>query len=153
MKPTTVPDGANIPAMVSHLVGTPVSALALVCAVGDGSHASVAAFITPGAAGSAPFRHAIEMEGAYSNTLLSFDENQPPYYGGNTTPVNLNQAANELGVDRVLCLVTLNNAGSVAVVRNYDGLEVTLLEAANLQFSRFQEILDGTVSLGHRRMQ
>ena len=27
-------------------------------------------------------------------------------------------------------------------VRDYDGIEVTLLEAANVQFARFMEILD-----------
>lgn len=146
------PAGHDIPATLSHLVGTEVKALALVCTVGDGPMASVAAYITPGAAASPMFRHAIEMEGTYSDTLLAFDENDPPYYGSMDLQLDLGLAARELGVDRVLCLVTLDIQGKVNVSRDYDGLEVTLLEAANVQFNRFTDILDGVMQVPTGRM-
>ena len=144
--------GHDIPATLSHLVGTEVTALALVGTVGDGPMASVAAYITPGAAASPLFRHAVEMEGTYSDTLLSFDENAPPYYGGTDLHVDLGLAARELGFDRVLCLVTLDSQGKVSVCRDYDGLEVTLLEAANVQFNRFMDILDDVIQVPAARM-
>ena len=143
MRTQQAPSGHDIPATLSNLVGTEVIALALVCTVGDGPMASVAAYITPGAAASALFRHAIEMEGSYSDTLLSFDDNDPPYYGSPDIHLDLSIAARELGVDRVLCLVTQDHQGKVQVSRDYDGLEVTLLEAANVQFNRFTDILSG----------
>ena len=151
MNPAVVPDATSIPAMVSHLAGTEVSALALVCAVGEGAHASVAAFITPGANCSASFRHAIEMEGDYSDTLLSFDEDPPPYYGDSDLDIDLATAAGVIGVERVICLVT-QVGDQVSVVRDYDGLEVTLLEATKIQFGRFVEVLDGASVGGHRSL-
>ena len=99
MNHAVVPDATSIPAMVSHLAGTEVSALALVCAVGEGAHASVAAFITPGAHCLASFRNAIVKEGDYSDTLLSFDDNPPPYYGESTLDIDLSTAAGVIGVD------------------------------------------------------
>lgn len=151
MKPHRLPEGQEIPFTVSQLVGTEVAAIALVCAVGHGAHASVAAYITPAAGVSTRFRHAVEMEGTYSDTLLSFDDNEPPFYGGLASPLDLHRAADELGVDRVLCLVTLDAHGDINVSRDYDGLEVTLLEAANLQFSRFAEILEQSpMPISHR---
>lgn len=150
----TIPDCTSIPSMISQVIGNPVSALALVCEVGEGAEASVTAFITPsGAALSERFRHAIEMEGAYSDTLLSFDDTKPPYYGAGAREVDLPSAARTLGVERVLCLVTLDESGSVYVTRNYDGLEVTLLEAANTHLGRFREILDGVAIVATRRLQ
>ena len=139
-------DGAKLPSMISRLAGSPVRALALVGTVGAGPYASVIAFITPDAVGHATFRHAIEMEGGYSAALATFDAEDPPFYGGKVVPIDLARAANEIGVDRVLCLVTLDAAGAVNVVRDYDGVEVTLLEAANIQFTRFMELLDADSS-------
>ena len=143
----------DIPNTLSQLTGAEVKALAIVCTVGDGEHETVTAYITPNAAVSPGFRHAIEMEGAYSDTLLSFDDSQPPYYGSIARPVNLELAAYRLGVDRVLCLVTVDAAGNIAATRDYDGLEVTLLEAAKLQFGRFTDILDEVVSHTPRMVQ
>ncbi len=117
-------------------------ALALVGTVGAGPYASVIAFITPDAVGHATFATRSKMEGGYSAALATFDAEDPPFYGGKVVPIDLARAANEIGVDRVLCLVTLDAAGAVNVVRDYDGVEVTLLEAANVQFTRFMEILE-----------
>ena len=145
-------DGGNLPSTISRLAGAPIRALALVGTVGAGPYASVIAFITPDAVGHAPFRHAIEMEGGYSAALATFDAEDPPFYGGKVVPIDLARAANEIGVDRVLCLVTLDAAGAVNVVRDYDGVEVTLLEAANVQFTRFMEILDADSSARPARL-
>lgn len=143
----------DISAAITQLAGTEIQALALVCTVGDGPDASVAAYITPDAASSTMFRHAIEMEGAYSDTLLSFDNNEPPYYGSEDRRIDLELAADRLGVDRVLCVVMLDASGKVAVTRDYDGLEVTVLEAANIQFSRFTNILDGAFAIPRMTVQ
>lgn len=132
----------SIPSMVSNLLGTKISAVAMVCAVGEGKEAAVTAFITPGAECSASFRKAIEMESDYSDTLLSFGDELPPYHGSHLD-IDLDAAADVIGVDRVICLVTQIGTDRVSVVRDYDGLEVTLLEATKTQFSRFVEILDG----------
>lgn len=147
MRTHQAPAGHDIPATLSHLVGAEVTALALVGTVGEGAMASVAAYITPGAAASPMFRHAVEMEGTYSDTLLSFDENDPPYYGNTDLQLDMGLAARELGFDRVLCVVALDSHGKVRVCRDYDGLEVTLLEAANVQFNRFKDILDDVIQV------
>lgn len=147
------PASHDISAAITQLAGTEIQALALVCTVGDGPAASVAAYITPDAASSTMFRHAIEMEGAYSDTLLSFDNNEPPYYGSEDRRIDLELAADRLGVDRVLCVVMLDASGKVAVTRDYDGLEVTVLEAANIQFSRFTNILDGAFAIPRMTVQ
>lgn len=151
MNSFSLQDGGNLPTMISRLTGAPIRALALVGTVGAGPYASVIAFITPDAAGHANFRHAIELEGGYSDALSSFDAEDPPYYGDQANTIDLSRAANEIGVDRVLCLVTLDASGTVNVARDYDGVDVTLLEAANIQFSRFLEILDtGFGARSHR---
>lgn len=147
------PASHDISAALSQLAGAELQALALVCTVGEGPAASVAAYITPNAASSAMFQHAIEMEGSYSDTLLSFDDNEPPYYGSDDRQIDLCLAADRLGVDRVLCVVMLDAAGKVAVTRDYDGLEVTLLEAANIQFNRFTDLLDGVMKIPTRTVQ
>jgi len=142
MKSFSLQDGVNLPDMIGRLSGAAIQALALVCTVGESPYASVLAFITPGAAGHEPFRHAIEMEGDYSEALSSFDADEPPYYGAKAMPIDLDRTASEIGVDRVLCLVTLDATGAVKVARDYEGVEVTLLEATKIQFTRFMEILD-----------
>ena len=147
------PASHDISAAITQLAGTEIQALALVCTVGDGPAASVAAYITPDAASSTMFRHAIEMEGAYSDTLLSFDNNEPPYYGSEDRRIDLELAADRLGVDRVLCVVMLDASGKVAVTRDYDGLEVTVLEAANIQFNRLTNILDRAFAIPRMRVQ
>lgn|SRR5574338_22132 len=142
---TTIPahDGANLQEMIGRLAGFEIAAMALVCVMGVGANAAVAAFITLGGARSAPFCHAIELEGAYCDGLLGFDAPSPPYYGGAPLRIDLAQTAAALAIERILCLVTLDSGGNINVARDYDGLEVTLLEAARTQFDRFGEILAG----------
>lgn len=148
-----IPDKINITEVISSMMGAEVASLAVVCSVGDGESASVAAFIAGWTAHREVFRHAIEMEGSYSDTLLSFDSNPPPYYESSAADIDLGLAASKLGVDRVLCLITLDGKGSVSALRDYDGLEVTLLEAAHMQLSRFMEFMDGENTVPARRLQ
>ena len=148
------PESTGIPAMVSHLVGHDVAAFALVCARGLKQNASVIAFFTPEeGARSALFRHAVAMEESYSDALLGFSAVSPPDYGPGNALVDLKQAAIALRVERVLCLITLDQTGAVRGIQNYDGLEVTLLEAVNVQLSRFSQILARDHVVESRRMQ
>lgn len=147
------PAGHDISVTLGQLAGIEPQALALVCTVGEGPSASVAAYITPCAARSLVFRHAIEMEWRYSDALLSFDDNELPYYGTGARPLDLGIAADRLGVDRVLCVVMLDTVGNVAVARDYEGLEVTLLEAAHIQLNRFTDILDGEMYVPTQTVQ
>ena len=141
VQPAKFPETVYLPEIVSRLAGIPVNALAMVCTVGSGDYAAVAAFITPKQAKPA-FWHAIEMEWAYSTTLLGFEDGAPPYYGGgNAIPIKPDQAAVLIGVDRVLCLVVQEEEGKISVTRDYDGLEVTLLESASEQLRRFVSII------------
>ena len=127
---------------ISRLTGQSLKAVALVCSVGEEEMESVTACIYPEP--SPRFSHALEMEHSYSNALLAFDEPDPPYYG-NTPFVDLRQAAFAIGVDRVLCMVSMTSDGKVYGVRDYDGVEMTILTAATEQLTNFQEILQGLV--------
>ena len=151
VQPQNFPDTAFLPEMVSQLAGIPVSALAMVCTVGTGDYAAVAAFITPKEARPA-FWHAIEMECAYSAALLGFEDGTPPYYGeSHAAQIKPDQAAALIGVDRVLCLVTQGEEGKISVTRDYDGLEVTLLESTNEQLRRFVSIMEDEANISTAR--
>lgn len=154
LKAMAIPEQVNIPSALSQLQGNEVASLAFVGLVGEGRGASVVAFITPdGVVRSTVFRHAIKMEGSYSDSLLSFHDSAQPYYRSAGAGIDLNQAAIRLGIDRILCLVTLDSTGVVSAVRDYDGLEVTLLEAAHIQLSRFTELIEDDVVVESVRMQ
>lgn len=154
MRTSTSPhDVVSIPFIVTQLLGKEVAAIAIVCSVAEGQETSVVAFITPGSAARSPqFKHAIEMEHSYSDTLLGFDAAEEPVYETSMS-LNLRKAARSLGVDRLLCMVTLDAHGNVAAVRDYDGLEVTALEAASTQFDRFKEILETVATPRSSRLQ
>lgn len=153
MSHQSLPESGDISATLAHLTGAEIRALAMVCVVGEGNTASVAAYITPNAAVSALFRHAVEMEEAYSDSLTSFDDDEPPFYGQNEQPLDLVEAAQRLGVDRLMCVITLDAHGRIAVARDYDGIEMTLIEVATIQFGRFKEILDGVMTVAPRTLQ
>ncbi len=136
---------------ISRLTGQPLKAVALVCSVGEEEMESVTACLYPEP--SHRFSHALEMEHSYSNALLAFDEPNPPYYG-KTPFVDLKQAALAIGVDRVLCMVSMTIDGKVYGVRDYDGVEMTILTAATEQLTNFQELLQGLVQThGQNRLQ
>ncbi len=152
MNTAVVPDLSSIPSMVSSLVGSEVSALAMVCTVGEGELAAVTAFVTPGTSCSTKFRHAVEMEGDYNDHLLSFEETPPPFYGISAVDVDLEEAAQVIGVDRVLCLITQVGSDQISVFRNYEDVEVTVLEAAKVQFDGLTDMLVN-VAPGRRTLQ
>ena len=126
--------------IIGSLTGQQIKAAAIVCSVGEEEETTVTAYISPKEA-SPRFSHAIDMEYAYSKTLLAFDESPPPYYG-NTRTVDLKQAAAAIGVDRVLCMVSLTGDGTVFGTRDYDGVEMTVLEAATEQLTEFKDLLE-----------
>ena len=153
MKTPPFPDSRTLPAAISQITGSEVQAMALVCAVGEGRDASVAAYLTPSTAANTPsFRHAIDIENTYSDALLTFVPSPTPHYEA-VASVDLDRAARELGVERVLCLVAMDGKGCLTVGRNYDGLEVTLLEAANAQLNRFLELMNEVVQIHSGSMQ
>ena len=128
-----------------------MQSIAVVCSVGEQDTASVTAFMSPHRV-SAPFLHAIEMEREYSNTLLGFDDGNPPFYES-TSVVDLQRVAREFGVDRVLCFVALDASNKVIGGRDYDGIEVTILEAATEQLTQFQDLLQSLATTASRRLQ
>ena len=123
----------------SRLTGQTLEAFAVVCSVGKDESEAVTAFISPKKA-STQFLHAIEMELAYSHTLLGFDDASPPFYNA-MMPIDLARAAHEIGVDRVLCVVAMGANDTIMGTRDYGGVEVTVLEAASAQLTRFQDLL------------
>ena len=127
--------------IICRLTGQDVRAAAVISCQVTAERTAVTAFIVPKDA-SAKFRHAIDMELAFTDTLLAFDEVAPPFYGTAET-INLQQAACEIGVDRVLCIVTMTDKDQVFGIRDYDGVEVTVLEAATQQLTKFKELLGG----------
>ena len=54
-------------------------------------------------------------------------------------------------MDRVLCLVTQGEGGKISVTRDYDGLEVTLLESTNEQLRRFVSIMEDEANISTAR--
>lgn len=136
-----------IPAILSQLAGTEIAAFAVVCTVGHGIGEAVTAYLTPASTTAAAFRHAIEMEGAYTEGLLSFSDPSPPQYGGRLLNIDLVAVAGALGVDRVVCLVAQAHTGEVTARRDYHALEVTRLESAKAYLDRFVEHLSGIPAL------
>lgn len=129
----------------TRLTGRPVQAYAVVCSVGENEAETVTAFIAPKHA-SPSFLHAIEMELAYSHNLLGFEEALPPVYNA-ASAIDLRSAAMAIGVDRVLCMVAMGADDAIFGTRDYSGLEVTVLEAASEQLTRFQDLLACTSAM------
>lgn len=78
-----------------------------------------------------PLLHALELEERYLEQVLDFDEPPKPLYGGE---LNLRAIEPALDLDRLICLVTLRDDGQVYASRNYEGVEMTQLEALHEQF-------------------
>lgn len=93
---------------------------------------------------SLKFRHAIEMERAFSDTVLNFDEIEPPCYR-NSISIDLIQMAAELGVARVHCVVAMGIDEVVTGMRDYADVEMTVLEAVAEQLTRLHDLLDHPV--------
>ena len=132
------PDPKYITQRISGLSGQAVKSVALVsCEALDDDFHSVSAFLSR-TEKSPLFRHAIEMEQAYCDALLRFDEIEPPDYG-RSVEIDLDRLAIELDVAQVFCVVTVSVDGTVNGWRNYDEVEVTVLEAIAQQLGQFHE--------------
>ena len=86
------------------------------------------------------FCHAIEMERAYCDALLSFDEIALPEYG-NSVSIDLVRMAAEIGVARVYCVVVMGIDDAVTGWRDLAGVEATVLEAIVAQLTSLQVML------------
>lgn len=135
------PNHQHITQRISAHTGQWVKSAALVCyeALDDDFH-SVSAFFSRNEK-SPLFRHAIEMEQAYCDALLRFDEIAHPDYG-RPVEIYLNRLAIELDVAQVCCVVTVSVDGTVNGWRNYDRIEITVLEAIAQQICQFREWLE-----------
>jgi len=115
-------------------VGGRVAAVFVAGMVGPGTAQSLLSWVDLSEAGDAevlPLLHAIELEEQYLEQVLDFDEPPKPLYGGE---LNLRALEPAFDVDRLVCLVTLREDGQVYAARNYEGVEMTQLEALHEQF-------------------
>lgn len=145
----TATDLSRLVHTVGILTGQTVQAVAIVASVGENEHTSVTAYLSAQVT-SPRFRHAIDMERAYTESLIAFDDTTPPFYD-NPVSVDLKRVAQEVGVDRVLCFVSMSTENSVSGKRDYDGTEVTCIETAMNQLGalhRHLENLAGPSSTG-----
>lgn len=146
------PEISNPLLIISRLMGQNIKAAAVVCSNGEDEFTSVTAYISPKEA-SPRFRHAIDMECSYNHTLLAFSDIPPPYYG-HEAGLDLKHAAAAIGVDRILCVVTMSSDDMVSGMRDYEGVEVTVIEAATEQLTQFKDLLvKSTVHRDSMRLQ
>lgn len=153
MTATSQPDAETLARIASDLLGRDIAEIAVVGTVGDGAAAAVVACVVASKVSAPRFQHALEMEESYSDSLIGFDDDAPPFYGAAAPRVDLDAAATALGIDRVLCLVALGKGGELCVGRDYDGIDVTLIQAAKTQFERVRELLGQGQPQGGRRLQ
>ena len=155
MSATISPEAAQLAGIASTLLGCEIAEIAVVGTVdpGAGAAPSVVACVAASKVSGPRFRHALEMEETYSDSLIGFVDDEPPYYGAAGPRVDLDAAAAALGIDRVLCLVAVGKGGELCVGRNYEGVDVTLIQAAKIQFERVRELLAPGQPQGGRRLQ
>ena len=110
----------------------------------------VLAFTTHGAPVDSGFRHALEMERAFCQSVLDFADKEPPFYGA---PVHLDMdyLADDFGVYLIFVLVVLVADGQVLGARDYDYADITEVEAADAQLAALLEQVGA--SSGSRRLQ
>lgn len=137
-------DHSKLVQVIGSLTGQSVQAVAIIASVGNNERTSVTAYLSAQVA-SPRFRHAIDMERAYTESLIAFDDMAPPFYDGSFS-VDLKRVAQEVGVDRVLCFISMSTDDSVSGTRDYDGAEVTVIETAMKQLSALHTHLDRLAS-------
>ena len=142
----STPDSTAVTQRIVSLSGLALKSVALVCCETlDEDFQTVNAYLSPNEI-SPKFRHAVEMEQSYCRALLRFDEIAPPAYGS-VAGIDLFWLAGQLGVARVYCAVIMSVDGAVSGYRNYDEVEVTILEGIDQQISRFQEMLENAAGV------
>ena len=134
------PQPVNLPLGLGRLFGQDLKAVALLCGeILDDDVTTVMAYLSHDEY-SPKFRHALEMERAYCHALLRFDDIAPPDYG-NFNAIDLARMATELGVAQVYCVVILGIDDTANGYRDYEGVEMTILDAVTEQLARLQNRL------------
>ena len=133
------PQSVNLPQRLGRLFGQDLKAFALLCGETLDDVTTVTAYLSH-AESSPKFHHALEMERAYCHALLRFDDIAPPDYG-NSNAIDLARMAAELGVAQVYCVVILGIDDTANGCRDYEEVEMTILDAVTEQLSRLQDRL------------
>ncbi len=129
-----MPEERNYHEKIGPVVGGRVAAIFVAGMVGPGAAESLLTWVDLSEARDVeivPLLHALELEERYLEQVLDFDEPPKPFYGGE---LNLRALEPAFDVDRLICLVTLRDDGQVYASRNYEGVEMTQLEALHEQF-------------------
>jgi hypothetical protein len=129
-----MPEERNYHEQIGPAVGGRVAAIFVAGMVGPGAAESLLTWVDLTEARDVeivPLLHALELEERYLEQVLDFDEPPKPLYGGE---LNLRALEPAFDVDRLICLVTLRDDGQVYASRNYEGVEMTQLEALHEQF-------------------
>ena len=130
----------NVLDEIGAVTGAPVRALAIVGLNNQAGATNALAFLTPGSSTPA-FAHAVTLEADYCDAVMGFEAEQAPSYG-HARDLDLRAVACAAGLEEVLCLIVMWEDGQVTALRDYDGVEVTVLEAVKIQFDRMMEILE-----------
>ena len=135
------PDHSSVTQRIVSLSGLAFRAVALVCCETlDEDCQTVSAYLSPDER-SPKFRHAIEMELSYCRALIGFDEIAPPNYGC-ASDIDWARMVCQFGVAHVYCVVTMSADGVVRGYRNYEAVEMTILQAIEQQLGRIHDMLE-----------
>ena len=135
------PDHSSVTQRIVSLSGLAFRAVALVCCETlDEDCQTVSAYLSPDER-SPKFRYAIEMELSYCRALIGFDEIAPPNYGC-ASDIDWARMVCQFGVAHVYCVVTMSADGVVRGYRNYEAVEMTILQAIEQQLGRIHDMLE-----------
>lgn len=129
-----MPEERNYRDQIGSAVGGRAAAIFVAGMVGPGAAESLLTWVDLSEARDVeimPLLHALELEERYLEQVLDFDEPPQPRYGGE---LNLRALEPAFDLDRLICLITLRDDGQVYASRNYEGVEMTQLEALHEQF-------------------
>lgn len=90
------------------------------------------------------FQHAITLEEAYVEAMAGFDDDAPPFYAVSGRALDLDLVAKAMDVERPLCIIALDRHGALHVARDYEGVDVTLLQGVWIQLSRMSQSASST---------
>lgn len=88
-------------------------------------------------AGSVAFMHALRLEHAYLESIITFLDDGPPKFVHEILAPAPGDLERIFGVDRILLFIGYAESGGIAAVRGYDGIEVTDLMEAQQHLARF----------------
>ncbi len=90
------------------------------------------------------FQYAITLEKAYVEAVAGFDDDAPPFYEASGRGLDLDRCRQSHGVERSRCIIALDRHGALHVARDYEGVDVTLLQGARIQLSRMSQSASST---------